>query len=557
MPKATHKSSAHKSSSSSKKRKAQPESSEEEAGSGSEEEQQAEEGGSSQESEQEQECAAEEEQSDADRRRGKKRRAESSRGRKGSDGGDSDDADEEAAEAPVPALDSDDDAASDDDNGDAPQRHAAALNAKPVKVTLSLAPAAKRKPPFLVSFPPGAAPPLRSSTLKFALRVNAAEPRHRRRRALAGGDARGAVQYVGTNFGSAGAEALDLCNYLVGVKHPDKDKITLYPAGHCYALRASVKGLETSRELEGPMALAADATSKDRRQALTDSFGSRRQQAAARARAAGVITADAVVGMDALTSAFGTANDDDDDVPKEVADAAAAAVAEARRGFLPPFHEDAALPEDVYVVTEIMGPDVQHALERKLKAEIAEQAGGVGQWLEDALDESQNFNLAAGSPYFKERLAALQRRGKSDSSTRRALLPILYLGHLLSFAAEPPLIRNKDALAFAEKINAPEVVARKFLVDFTSKESDSSGKTVHMRTKQLTERLQVHLLCVALAVEECSLDFAPLAYDLKLDIKKATQLMRQLGCTIKSNSTVATLKVPLKFPSASRGKRAN
>ncbi|KAG5186976.1 hypothetical protein JKP88DRAFT_288424 [Tribonema minus] len=102
-----------------------------------------------------------------------------------------------------------------------------------------------------------------------------------------------------------------------------------------------------------------------------------------------------------------------------------------------------------------------------------------------------------------------------------------------------------------------------------------------MRTKQLTERLQVHLLCVALAVEECSLDFAPLAHDLKLDIKKldikkecsldfaplahdlkldikkATQLMRQLGCTIKSNSTVATLKVPLKFPSASRGKRAN
>ncbi|KAG5180898.1 hypothetical protein JKP88DRAFT_322795, partial [Tribonema minus] len=311
-----------------------------------------------------------------------------------------------------------------------------------------------------------------------------------------------------------GAEALALCAYMVGVKHPDKDKITLYPAGHCYALRASVKGLETSRELEGPMALAADATSKDRRQALTDSFGSRRQQAAARARAAGVITADAVVGMDgyalkdrcqalvisrrqhaaahargagvvtadaavgmdALTSAFGAANDDDDDVPKEVADAAAAAVAEARRGFLPPFHEDAALPEDVYVVTEIMGPDVQHALERKLKSEIAEQAGGVSQWLEDALDESQNFNLAAGSPYFKERLAALQRRGKSDSSTRRALLPILYLGHLLSFAAEPPLIRNKDALAFAEKINAPEVVARKFLADFTSKESDSSGK---------------------------------------------------------------------------------
>ncbi|KAG5180897.1 hypothetical protein JKP88DRAFT_256126 [Tribonema minus] len=251
MPKATRKSSTHKSSSSSKKRKAQPESSEEEAGSGSEEEQQAEEGGSSQESEQEQASASGSAQHmilmtehklplcalTTRQRAAKKREVVATRigsvqqHRRRSLSGvrrlsrSTARADEEAAEAPVPALDSDDDAASDDDNGDAPQRHAAALNAKPVTVTLSLAPAAKRKPPFLVSFPPGAAPPPRSSTLKFALRVNATEPRHRRRRALAGGDARGAVQYAGTNFGSAGAEALDLCNYLVGVKHPDKDKV--------------------------------------------------------------------------------------------------------------------------------------------------------------------------------------------------------------------------------------------------------------------------------------------------------------------------------------------
>jgi A49-like RNA polymerase I associated factor len=65
---------------------------------------------------------------------------------------------------------------------------------------------------------------------------------------------------------------------------------------------------------------------------------------------------------------------------------------------------------------------------------------------------------------------------------------------------------------------------------------------VHVRTKALTDRLQAHVLCVALAVDGCTLDFATLASDLRLDMKKVRSPRRLIRYSAERDSFCRVLR---------------
>jgi len=130
------------------------------------------------------------------------------------------------------------------------------------------------------------------------------------------------------------------------------------------------------------------------------------------------------------------------------------------------------------------------------------------------------------------------------------LIGLLYMRHLIAFLKGRPKILQKTIKQNAELCNIPMQIYERLLHLFTD-EGTMHEKAIRLRTQHHSQKLKLHILCLALILNNFILDMNEISSDLGMDVGAAQTLARQLGCTPASAMT-AKLTVPLTMPKARR-----
>jgi hypothetical protein len=344
----------------------------------------------------------------------------------------------------------------------------------------------------------------------------------------------------------------------VGVYDKKRGVLTIHEAasrGTVYALEQSVPAyqqMDISREI------VAGKTSVQYGTVFED-FGSQKKRKVLKSQQANVVNVDHVVGagdgnamVDKVVKGESMSESNKKAIEK-TADGATvavrgvdAAVAEARRNFLPKFDEKAKKSHLVYDAKAIIGKEAWSKLHQVVSFCMNEE--DVVSAIEKGSRES-DWNGC-----IKDILKDIPR-----SSDERFVYAIFlnwtmnfYNGnHNRKFLPTPDDTR-------ARHYGIPIQIALQCFKSFATAITGDDGKHGYVMTKANKDSCLVHMLLLYMMSGGKIMkiqNLKPIAIDLKITVNDAAQLLRQAGCTVtkaKGDVTSAVLKVPLTFPQARR-----
>lgn len=168
------------------------------------------------------------------------------------------------------------------------------------------------------------------------------------------------IVHSGTDFGDDSIKN-DTYNFAVGILDEDSQIMKISPVGHAFVLKPQLKA-------KRPVARNSSETSTylERKQSLTEEFGSRKKKRALKAAQSNIILPENISGGAAVEQAM--ANQVVEDIAYDdsaiFTDAADQAIEENRLKLLPTFDATATTAEDVYPLGGIIAETVMKALER-------------------------------------------------------------------------------------------------------------------------------------------------------------------------------------------------
>ena len=384
-----------------------------------------------------------------------------------------------------------------------------------------------------------------------------------------------------------------LAKLYVAVYDKEKHTLTLQPAaerGQVFALDQSVKSYE-------PQVLHSDATIKnmsasERRMLLFESFGSAKKQRALKSQAANVVNIDSVISAGStMLSAVQSQDGLSESNRRAMEDAAAgrtrvrfflrscrsqltcryatitrtykymftfysitqidpaqAALAAARRAFLPPFDETAQEPHKVFSARAIAEDDLWGNVSRVTDAVTKKE----GDWRDNLTGRGFWFKS------IKKLLNGIHLEDNRSASTQ--IKTAILLNGMMKFH------QNATKSFF---YGTPEELAKKFAIsndmaprflELFAVESNDRGKDGYSITKPLKDKRLIHLLILYLLahgrdMKTSSIDM--FCDDLQLEVSTASMLLREAACNVNKTKggTSVSLKAPINFPPPRRGKR--
>jgi hypothetical protein len=220
--------------------------------------------------------------------------------------------------------------------------------------------------PRLVSFPQGL--PRDADQLDIELYKKGAGKKRKRLLITEAGS----IEYRGVDFGE-GSMKTDLCKFAVGVLDKASMQMRVYPADHIFVMKQQFKTNENLQKL-------STLTYMERRQSLTEEFGSRKKKRALSAAQSNQISAENISGAGAVEMAMSDSIVDNDRLESDEAigmvDAAEAALEENRRKLLPPYDESARSAKEVYPVSGLISNRNYDSLLRTYDSIMEELAEG-------------------------------------------------------------------------------------------------------------------------------------------------------------------------------------
>ena len=158
------------------------------------------------------------------------------------------------------------------------------------------------------------------------------------------------IEYSGCNFGEDSFKN-DVCKYVIGVLDEKSGKLEIIPMDHPYSLRPNIKIASNIRTQSTTL------SNYERKQSLTDAFGSKKKKRAQKSVASNTILTENISGSNAIEVAMKTIIDDPiEQGTKKFMDAAEKALEINRIQLLPSFNTDTLDVEDAYPLTSLI-PD--------------------------------------------------------------------------------------------------------------------------------------------------------------------------------------------------------
>eukprot|EP01039_Chlorochromonas_danica_P010931 gene10931-12153_t len=158
--------------------------------------------------------------------------------------------------------------------------------------------------PCLVSFPQGL--PIHEEELDVLAGRKGKEKKNEKVIVTAKSLSTPGFQFKGTNFGDS-SKVKNTVQFAIGVVDPSRPGVmTVVPADHVYVLRPHIPRLEEAQELRSNkiMDRLNSATPSERRESLTNEFGSKKKKRALQAMKSNVISAENISAANELEALF-------------------------------------------------------------------------------------------------------------------------------------------------------------------------------------------------------------------------------------------------------------
>ena len=226
--------------------------------------------------------------------------------------------------------------------------------------------------------------------------------------------------------------------------------------------------------------------------------------------------------------------------------------AEARRGFLPPFDENAKKPFHVYDSQEVAGEEAWAQISRTVDARLHK-----GDDWKEALQGKRPW------PESTKALLNSIANPLTKKSAKYQIKTIVLVNHLVKFhnkATKKFMDGSQEELS--KYLNLPREVSDQFLELFCVPTHDR-GRAGFATSKQLKDKRVIFTLIMYLLAHGKEMkggSIEKLCEDMRLETKDAMNLYREAGCTciknFKTGMVSVSLKVPLEFPPPKRGKKS-
>lgn len=224
----------------------------------------------------------------------------------------------------------------------------------------------KSLPPLLISFPQGV--PLFCDDLDLVLGERG---KGKKRKLLVigqsenalyrGSDCTDSKDSNGDNHAAAGLNGINntnSCHYAIGIADEDSNELRLIPASHAFVMRPHLQGANAP---QAPSRLST-MSNIDRRESLTEEFGSKKKKKAVQAKLSNTILSENISGarsietvMSSLGGEFASTTDPSGGL---VVDAAKDALEKQRREMLPFFNVNAKTPAEVFPMDKLIPENI-------------------------------------------------------------------------------------------------------------------------------------------------------------------------------------------------------
>ena len=438
--------------------------------------------------------------------------------------------------------------------------------------------------PSLVSFPVGVPPNAGEMELQLVYRTHGNKKKRVVSTAIDG------LLFRGCDDGDF-SSANSAVQFAVGRIDESTGVMRVIPAGHAFIMRPTLEKVDKTL---APPRLSSMST-MERREMRTEAFGSRKKKRAQQVAASNSISAQNISGASVVEESMTNAVNMDDE--SENLNATERAISNNRSLYLPTFNLDATAPADIFPILGLVPEQVDAALEElsdKIYKSIEDEwgqgeVGGNG-------DESQQRKKLKSGQLCEYFLSHMQTKESASECVLRSILRlkdglgskkgeeedrgkdkdkdkyqrkhlkrvsrrVIMLHFMVRFhQAMTTAVGNFKSDVVREEIEraikAPRVISKRLFDAFTSA-STYKGKVAF--TKLDHDKLKIHIIAVALHVNNFSCSLSSIAKDLKLVDKGMTDLARQMGCkVVKEKDSLggreifASLSAPLIFPQERR-----
>jgi hypothetical protein len=333
-------------------------------------------------------------------------------------------------------------------------------------------------PPTLLSFPFGV--PQSSDEIQLqAFEKNTSK----KRKYILESDSAAGVNFQGSNYG-VNNMSNDCTGFSIGVYDEGTGVVELHCVGHAFTMEQ--QGQEDD---EVPAALsAASMTAMERRQSLTDTFGSKKKKRALRAAESNIISSqnivaadtiseiltESIIGNDRKTAASSQLEADASSLPKSAMD-------QHREMMLPPFDASATVLKEAYpLVGGLVPRHVVRMLEEWVDSASSQMSGGgsAGDW-QQRLDQDSYCQTV--QDIFDLNISQLK-----DKKFKKGLGSLLLCDIMVRLAfqlseSSKPIVKE----TLEEKLSTPPPQLLRHLTDSFAVFKKSFGKSSFVSTKSL------------------------------------------------------------------------
>lgn len=394
----------------------------------------------------------------------------------------------------------------------------------------------EEQPALLVTFSNGQLQ--RPDAVRFSLYRSSevANPRKRRRRILVSETER--LSYVGNNFGSGAMKCNSLCRYFLGVLNKDTGQMEVYNAEIF-----NMQPLLSDNVIPDDTRDYQNKSYREKVDLCIEAFGTSKQKRALNSRRMNA------VGNDIVSTAVTKAAADVIDAKGVTALIQDVAQDDEQNMsiFLPPCHEDADKPENVYKFEDILSPAEYEALQ-----------GPAAAFMNITPEEiAKKTEEKSHCSFVLEELKFLPADEKSRDRKARCLW---FLDILIKFSFLK-IIKKKHPMG----PECPHIISRKLMKNFTSL-TYNNGSVQNLISASLKTKIAAYVIALALHIKNFQTDLTVLQNDLKLHESRMMDIARAMrlkvskakgmpGLESDQNHKLGTLSLPLPVQKASGSQR--
>ncbi|XP_074850625.1 DNA-directed RNA polymerase I subunit RPA49 isoform X2 [Carettochelys insculpta] len=346
------------------------------------------------------------------------------------------------------------------------------------------------------------------------------------------------LSYVGKNFGSGVLKCNSLCRYFVGVLDKDSGKMEVYNAESF-----NMQPLLSDEIIEDDPSDYQNKSYREKVDSCIEAFGTNKQKRALNSRRMNE------VGSETLNVAVTKAAEniiETKGVAALVSDAAQHDLQDVSL-FLPPCHEDADKPEDVYKFEDILAPAEYEALQTPA-------AAFVNMTPEQILKKTEEKSHCS---FVLEELRSMPR---DEASADRKARCLWFLDVLIKFSFQK-VIKKKYAMG----PDCPPIINNKLLKNFTA-QTYNNGRLQNLISASMKAKITAYAIALALHINSFQTDLTVLQRDMKLRENKVLEVAKAMklkiskrkgtaGLLDEDDHKLATLSLPLPVYKPTQGKR--